>query len=145
MIFSSIDKEWIECFKKSVSATYPIHIETQKNFNKQIYKIVINDDTLHNDLIKHGCIANKSLKLTFPVLPEELIHHFIRGYFDGDGTVGACKNKSNSEYRILKAGICSGSKDFIDKLVQIIPIKNKNVFCRKRENQSRTGLLYQTN
>ena len=45
---------------------------------------------MFNDLIKQGCIPNKSLVLTFPnkhQVPENLINHFIRGYFDGDGSI----------------------------------------------------------
>jgi hypothetical protein len=33
-----------------------------------------------------GCVARKSKVLTFPVLPSVAISHFIRGYFDGDGS-----------------------------------------------------------
>lgn len=45
---------------------------------------------MFEDLIKQGCIPNKSLVLTFPnkhQVPENLINHFIRGYFDGDGSI----------------------------------------------------------
>ena len=42
------------------------------------------------DLINKGCVPKKSLILKFPtenVVPNNLIRHFIRGYFDGDGCV----------------------------------------------------------
>ena len=46
---------------------------------------------LAEDLTKHGCHANKTYDLTFPnkevFANKDLIRHFIRGYFDGDGTV----------------------------------------------------------
>ena len=45
---------------------------------------------MFNDLIKQGCVPNKSLILTFPnkhQVPKNLINHFIRGYFDGDGSI----------------------------------------------------------
>ena len=38
-------------------------------------------------LVSHGCIQNKSLVLEFPTIKQELVHHFLRGYFDGDGSV----------------------------------------------------------
>jgi len=34
-----------------------------------------------------GCTPNKSLTLKFPNISEDLIRHFIRGYFDGDGCI----------------------------------------------------------
>ena len=40
--------------------------------------------TLLNEL---GCTPNKSLSLTFPDIPQNLVKHFIRGYFDGDGCI----------------------------------------------------------
>ena len=37
-----------------------------------------------------GIVENKTLKLKFPteeIVPKKLINHFIRGYFDGDGSL----------------------------------------------------------
>ena len=39
------------------------------------------------DLVKLGCGQNKTLKCSFPEIPDHLIRHFIRGYFDGDGSI----------------------------------------------------------
>lgn len=39
-----------------------------------------------------GCHQNKSLTLKYPNkthIPKEIFHHFIRGYFDGDGCVSS--------------------------------------------------------
>ena len=44
---------------------------------------------LCSDMAKYGIVNCKSLILQFPTnLPKPLVRHFIRGYFDGDGTVG---------------------------------------------------------
>lgn len=43
-----------------------------------------------DDLKQLGCIERKSLILKFPTeeqVPFDLLHHFIRGYFDGDGSI----------------------------------------------------------
>ena len=43
-----------------------------------------------SDLNKLGVVERKSLILTFPTeqqVPKHLMPHFIRGYFDGDGSV----------------------------------------------------------
>lgn len=42
------------------------------------------------DLISNGCVPKKSLILKFPeedIVSKELQSHFIRGYFDGDGSL----------------------------------------------------------
>lgn len=50
----------------------------------------IDNKYLVDTLIKNGVVYNKSKILTFPskdIVPDHLLHHFIRGYFDGDGSV----------------------------------------------------------
>lgn len=57
---------------------------------QKAYRIAIYSKELALDLIKLGCFQNKSLILKFPTeqqVPKHLIHHFMRGYFDGDGCV----------------------------------------------------------
>lgn len=52
--------------------------------------LTINRKKICEDLVRLGCVPCKSLILKFPTskqVPDYLIHHFIRGYFDGDGTV----------------------------------------------------------
>lgn len=62
-----------------------------------------------NSLIRLGCTPRKSLTLRFPTsdqVPDRLIHHFIRGYFDGDGTI--CRGKREAgRYDWIKTGFCS--------------------------------------
>ena len=44
--------------------------------------------------MKFGVVSNKSLILKFPeFISDELMPHFIRGYFDGDGSVWEGKRK----------------------------------------------------
>jgi hypothetical protein len=52
-------------------------------------------------------VPNKSRTLRPPLLvPKELIHHFVRGYFDGDGWFSWSRGN-------LKCGFCSGSCEFL--------------------------------
>jgi intein-encoded DNA endonuclease-like protein len=42
-------------------------------------------------LISHGCIPRKTYSMKFPnTVPSDLLEHFCRGYFDGDGCI--CTN-----------------------------------------------------
>lgn len=53
-------------------------------------RLLAHDMNLTHDLISKGCVLNKTFVVTFPstdIVPENLIIHFIRGYFDGDGTL----------------------------------------------------------
>ena len=40
------------------------------------------------DLIRHGVTPRKSRTLEWPDLPSEFVSHYVRGVFDGDGSVG---------------------------------------------------------
>lgn len=51
------------------------------------YRLGITNEKLKNDLIKHGCVPNKTKVLKFPKLNKKFIKHFIRGYLDGDGCI----------------------------------------------------------
>jgi len=64
---------------------------------------------LANDLIKTGCVPRKSKTLKFPVVNEELLSHFIRGYFDGDGSIHF--NKPNT----IKVSFV-GTKEFLSTM-----------------------------
>ena len=54
--------------------------------NKSSIRLAISSKILIEDLIKLGVIERKTYEnLHIPAIPEHLIKHFIRGYFDGDG------------------------------------------------------------
>ena len=48
-----------------------------------------------NDLINIGCVEHKSYIVGLPKLNDELMWHFIRGFFDGDGCVCYTEHKTN--------------------------------------------------
>lgn len=87
------DREIIEKFLKSIGSNMPVG--EYKNWNgADVFGAHITSDKMFEDLCKHGCVPNKSLILEFPkTVPSDLIHHFIRGYFDGDGSVFITRKK----------------------------------------------------
>ena len=93
---------------------------------------------MFSDLNKHGCIQNKSLVLQFPTISNSLIPHFIRGYFDGDGSVFILNkknyNKTNSIYTALGICIC-GTFEFLTKMNSYLPIR----YSINKENRRKTN------
>lgn len=83
------DKPILEAFKTALgSNTKLMFSKGVKENHSNMYRLQINSKKISNDLVNHGCISRKSLVLKFPTsVPDELIHHFIRGYFDGDGCI----------------------------------------------------------
>lgn len=105
------DEYILEEFKKEVKSNKPLYQTKSKIIKGTSYmgkihsKIELNSKTLIKDLINLGVIQNKSLILTFPNhIPNEFMHDFIRGYFDGDGCI------YNSQGRIMLNFV--GSEDF---------------------------------
>ncbi|SDO17648.1 hypothetical protein SAMN04487897_109108 [Paenibacillus sp. yr247] len=54
------------------------------------FRMSVYNKKMVEDLIRLGCIPRKSLKITLPSseqVPADLLNHFVRGYFDGDGSI----------------------------------------------------------
>lgn len=89
---SSKDRDILEKFSTLIYNFDKIKDFSKKSYNSEQLKnysqISIYSKKMHHDLVKLGCVPNKSLTLIFPnqnQIPDYLMHHFIRGYFDGDG------------------------------------------------------------
>ena len=88
------DREHIEKFKNFLGCENKI--QTKKVNGKNYYRISFRNKKIRSDLINLGCVPRKSLTKEFPdelSVPQNLIHHFMRGYFDGNGCISICKNK----------------------------------------------------
>jgi intein-encoded DNA endonuclease-like protein len=91
------DIEILEKVKNILKYTGPLKLKIKKGNRKKQVELAITRKCLADQLINLGCVPNKSLILTFPdFLSEELIQHFIRGYFDGDGSINIKKEKNCS-------------------------------------------------
>lgn len=52
--------------------------------------VPIYSNKMHKDLSDKGCPKKKTFIIRIPnntIIPNDLIHHFVRGYFDGDGCI----------------------------------------------------------
>ena len=115
IVFSAVDKEWLEQYKNDISFTGPISTEHHKKYNKDIYKVKCVSKKMYADLADKGVVERKTDILVFPeCVPDSLIPHFIRGYFDGDGSVGVYKNTDRGDWKRLYVSITSGSLSFLE-------------------------------
>lgn len=81
-----------------------------------------------------GCPVAKSFIITYPSwIPKKLDHHFIRGYFDGDGSLSfTLNNFKNKEWKV---SIVSTNK-FCESISNIL--LHQNIRC-SINNISKTG------
>lgn len=76
------DLKIVKHIKKALKSAHPIVLRGKymefRVHSKDIVKI----------LCSKGCIPNKTKKIRFPKgLSKKYINHFVRGYFDGDGSI----------------------------------------------------------
>ncbi len=104
------DKSHLRKFCSFLSFSGPIVDRKPKIRNGKTYKmsgVTICSTSFANKLSTLGCVRRKSLKLEFPKwLDSDKVSHFLRGYFDGDGTLslspsrlsGGCAITSSTEF-----------------------------------------------
>lgn len=78
--------------------------------NDNSSKICFSCKEIYYDIIKLGGVENKSLIMKFPKIPKKYISDFIRGYFDGDGSI----NTRNTGYLIGTYEFCSKLKEILN-------------------------------
>lgn len=109
------DKEPLLKVLKLMESNAPIFYSEEKKFNGvtsgAIYYFQISNIKIYNDLITLGLTPKKSRTITFPKVPETYLRHFVRGCWDGDGSV-YISNKN------IFAHYVTGSKLFIEILVK---------------------------
>lgn len=92
------DKEILDKITTLIQSTKPlqyVNISSQKKTDgfensQNQYRLVIANKHISQKLVELGCGKAKTHNLTFPTeeqVPSHLIRHFVRGYFDGDGSV----------------------------------------------------------
>jgi hypothetical protein len=100
----------------------------------ELYYFHINSESIYFDLLKLGLTPKKSLTLRFPSIPLEYVRHFIRGCWDGDGSVYIEKDTNK-----LVASFVSGSFDFIRGICDALEregFRPKTIHQRKGKNVS---------
>lgn len=143
MNLSSIDRDHIEKFKNSISATYPIneyHVTSGYKVGSAYSRIIVNSEKMHNDLISHGCVRNKTDILKAPSIDSIFYADFIRGYIDGDGSIIVSYRKNHKSLKpttIDSKVKVLGTDDilfFIKKFIEDNGIATINKFYKRKSD-----------
>ena len=135
---SSKDEAHLKKLLDAIGATNSkIHHSEKITLDKVFYQsyISIRDKKMCEDLRDKGCVNKKSLILTFPMekISKNLYSHFVRGYFDGDGSIHftQCGQAKKPNYRIS----FYGTKDMLEHIRAILgkdklSLEKKNsIYC----------------
>ena len=118
--------------------------------DRQACRINFSCKVIYNDLIALGGTERKSKILQFPNIPIEFLPDFIRGYFDGDGSVYNVKGKR------INTNFACGSNKFLQSLLQLlkkeagieggsISTANQSLTFGKKDSIKLGNYIYQNN
>ena len=107
------DKSILE--KIAEELKYPC--ELYDEVDRQFARINFSCEAIFRDIVALVGKECKSTEIKFPQVPEEYLPDFIRGYFDGNGSVMISKNNK------LGCAFTSGSKQFLTELLKILHSK----------------------
>lgn len=139
MCLKEEDSYVLELFRDNISPSSKISNYTKKSTNKVQCTLKFTAPIFANkldELYKISCnkTYNETYEFPFELIPEGLIHHFIRGYFDGDGTISLRKKGLVPQF-----GFVFTSKNLLNQFIKYIPFENYRI----QEDISKTVKYYQ--
>ena len=140
---SSIDKKFLMEIKEELKYEGDIlDYITSNGFS--VSELTFTSQQIKNDLARYNIVPNKTFTFKFPKnLNKKYWIDFIRGYFDGDGSV------STAGENAIKWQICSATKDVLETIVDFFyeeyHIKKVSILEQPRKNSTLYYFQYSTN
>lgn len=135
---AAADKHILEDLKKEIEYDGPLLFRKSDNPKHQDkYSLSINRVSMMKDLCNIGCVPAKTAIIKFPsndIVPTELMYHFIRGFYDGDGGI---------DEDITYVGFTTHDMFALDlhKFIAKDEIYSTNFYYRNPERKSPFGTL----
>lgn len=123
------DFDILEKIHKLMTPNKKLYEYKHPNGRRVTYSIIsCNEDDI-SFLKNLGMTERKSSIINFPYIESNYIPHFIRGYFDGDGSVYVNRTKTNynnniKQYNYINVSFTTGSVDFATQLNDILNTYN---------------------
>lgn len=122
------DKDFLQSLLNEMDATYKIKEYVSSN-GYDCCKVAFTSKKIKDKLSEYNIIPAKTFTFKFPKqLNKEYWIDFIRGYFDGNGSVSTAGNHA------IRWQLCSATKDVLETIVQ---------FFFEKYNISKTSILKQ--
>jgi hypothetical protein len=118
LMIQQCDESILFVFNTLLKTNKPVRHYT--NNQREYSKLEIANKRIVGKLQDYGIVARKTHKIRFPQwMPENLVRHFIRGYFDGDGGL----NINRKTHKALVS--FSSNEEFCKELHQVLKEKTK--------------------
>jgi len=129
MNITSKDREHLEEMQKAMSSQYKLGLKSSGSSGEKKYSYIqISNKEICKDLINLGVVPRKTYNLNPIRVPNEYFSDFVRGFFDGDGSVYTYKVNKTQQ---VKVGFVSSSLSFItgfnQQLCKSLNIPTKSV------------------
>ena len=140
---SSIDKEFLVKIKEELKYEGDIfNYITSNGFS--VSELTFTSQQIKKDLARYNIVPNKTFTFKFPKnLNKKYWIDFIRGYFDGDGSVSTAGNNA------IRWQICSATKNVLETIVDFFyeeyHIKKVSILEQPRKNNTLYYFQYSTN
>lgn len=118
--FQITDRDLLKEIRKCFGSNHKIAIHKRNNNWKTSYRLQIGSKQIFNDLLALGLTPKKSKTINLPNIPKKYLSHFVRGYFDGDGSVVVSKyrrlNRGGRFYKTILSSFTCGCGNFLKAL-----------------------------
>lgn len=134
----------VEKFRNTIVPGKPVHLRKKDGS----CRLNGTNKIVTTSLISKGCIPNKSKTLEFPttdIVPEHLMRHFLRGFFDGDGCIHLdSKDKGVASWTCGSKSFTESLKKFLERTLDISKTSisiHKGCFDYRHHGNSTTTVL----
>lgn len=135
------DKAILELLKKDLEYNNSIKVYKDNRGNrKDFYTLNVYSKKICEDLEAHGVTQNKTYTLQAPSISEEFYSHFLRGYFDGDGSISTTTTETNHRKDAITFTGTSEVVSFVKSICNKLDI-NSNIYERHPERDNNNFTL----
>jgi len=120
---TSVEKKHLHRIRKVLESEHKVGRKPVGRLNAFAYQLVIRNPVITRDLMNLGVLPRKTYNLGPIKVPSKYFSDFVRGFFDGDGTVYIYKVNKTLQ---IKVGFVSSSLSFIMGFNQQL-CKNLNI------------------
>jgi len=143
ILFNSSDYDLLINIRECMGSTHPVCLKKKsRKATLPEYELAIFSKHMYSQLEKLGGMRRKSKSITVPIMSSEYFPDFVRGYFDGDGSVFYTTYRSTKNKKMrteLRSNFTSGNPKFLEvlqtALVDILGVSRKKI-CPFNEGAS---------
>lgn len=113
------DEGHLEKFRNEIYINNDMPIREKYNNKTKIYYLTVQDPKILNDVEKLGVLNKKSMITKYPHIKSEYDKYFIKGVFDGDGSLSYSMDGNYRRYTFSIVGSYDLINSIRDKILSI--------------------------